>query len=74
MQERLKRLKILDVDVTKSDAESVAFLKKFGLFGPPAVLFFDQNGKEIPETRGIGFQKAEEFLKTLDKVSGTITK
>ncbi|MGC1403992.1 MAG: protein-disulfide reductase DsbD, partial [Thermodesulfobacteriota bacterium] len=74
VRERLKRLKILDADVTKSDAESVAFLKKFGLFGPPAVLFFDQNGKEISETRVVGFQKAEEFLKTLDKVSGTITK
>ena len=74
VQERLKRLKILDADVTKSDEETVAILKKFGLFGPPAVLFFDQKEKEISEARVIGFQKAEEFLKTLDKVPVTTTK
>jgi thioredoxin:protein disulfide reductase len=70
VQERLKRLKVLNVDVTKSDEETVGFLKKWELFGPPAVLFFDQKRKEIPATKVIGFQKAEEFLKTLDKVLG----
>jgi thiol:disulfide interchange protein DsbD len=70
VQEKLKNIKILNADVSKSDAETVAFLKKFGLFGPPAVLFFNQKRKEIPEARVIGYQKAEDFLKTLDKVLG----
>ncbi len=70
VQERLKKVKLLNADVTKSDEETVTFLKKFGLFGPPAVLFFDQKGKEIPAARVIGYQNAEDFLKTLDKVPG----
>jgi thioredoxin:protein disulfide reductase len=70
VQERLKKLKILNVDVTGTDEETVGFLKKWGLFGPPAVLFFDHKRKEISDTRVIGFQKAEEFLKALDKVLG----
>ena len=68
--EKAKGLKLLKADVTQSNEASIAFLKKFGLFGPPAVLFFDQAGKEIPETRVIGFHKAGDFLITLDKAIG----
>ena len=57
-------------DVTVSSEETIAFLKKFDLFGPPAVLFFDKEGREIPGTRVIGFQNADDFLKTLDQVLG----
>ncbi|MBA4395098.1 MAG: thiol:disulfide interchange protein, partial [Desulfobacca sp.] len=70
VQERLRRLKILKADVTKSDEEALGFLRKLGLFGPPAVLFFDQTGSEVLETRVVGFQKPDVFLQTLQKVLG----
>ena len=57
-------------DVTANSEETIAFLKKFDLFGPPALLFFDKEGREIPGTRVIGFQNADQFLKTLDKILG----
>jgi len=63
---KLEGIKLLMADVTVSSEETIAFLKKFSLFGPPAVLFFDKEGREIPGTRVIGFQNAGEFLKTLD--------
>ena len=32
------------------------------LYGPPGIIFFDRNGREITAPRIIGFQKAEEFI------------
>jgi thiol:disulfide interchange protein DsbD len=67
VQEKLKGMKLLKADVTETNQETTALLKRFGLFGPPAVLFFDQEGREIPGTRVVGVQKAGEFIKTLQK-------
>ena len=38
------------------------------LFGPPGIIFFDREGREIPELRVIGFQSAERFSAVLDRV------
>ncbi|MEW6185299.1 MAG: protein-disulfide reductase DsbD [Thermodesulfobacteriota bacterium] len=65
--EKLEGMKLLKADVTETNEETTGLLKKFGLFGPPAVLFFDQEGREIPGTRVVGVQKAGEFLRTLQK-------
>jgi thioredoxin:protein disulfide reductase len=67
VKEKFKRLKLLKADVTQTNKETEALLQKFSLFGPPAVLFFDKNGQEIPGTRVIGVQKANQFLIILDK-------
>jgi len=67
VKEKFKRLKLLKADVTQTNAETNALLQKFGLFGPPAVLFFDKKGQEIPGTRVIGVQKAEPFLIIINK-------
>ncbi|OGP52296.1 MAG: hypothetical protein A2Y79_13520 [Deltaproteobacteria bacterium RBG_13_43_22] len=65
VKEKLKGVKLLKADVTRTGKETDDFLKRFGLFGPPAVLFFDDRGQEIPGTRVIGVQKPTEFLVTL---------
>jgi thioredoxin:protein disulfide reductase len=61
---------LLQADVTGNTAEDKALLKRFGLFGPPGIIFFDANGKEVLGGRVIGFQNAEKFLGSLDRVSG----
>ena len=48
-------------DVTTSDAEDQALLRAFGLFGPPAILFFGADGKERPRFRVVGFINAQDF-------------
>ena len=42
-----------------------ALLKRFSLFGPPGIIFFDSQGREIAGLRVIGYQPPERFLKTL---------
>jgi len=63
---RLAALQLLQVDVTRNTDEDKALLKRFKLFGPPGIIFFDAKGGEIPGLRVVGFQSAEKFAKTLD--------
>ncbi|MFY0663328.1 MAG: protein-disulfide reductase DsbD [Natronospirillum sp.] len=35
----------LQIDVTRNDRAQQALLNEYGLFGPPAILFFDQSGQ-----------------------------
>ena len=64
--DRLSGMRLLQVDVTGNTAEHKALLKRFKLFGPPGIIFFDARGREIPGLRVVGFQSAEKFSKTLD--------
>jgi thiol:disulfide interchange protein DsbD len=54
--------------VTANTADDAALLKRFGLFGPPGIIFFDAAGRELNDLRVVGFQPAETFLPTLERV------
>jgi thiol:disulfide interchange protein DsbD len=62
---RLERATLLQADVTANSADAKALLRRFGLFGPPAVIFFDASGRELP-ARTIGFEPPEVFARRLD--------
>jgi thiol:disulfide interchange protein DsbD len=62
---KFERMLLLQVDVTANTAEDKALLKRFSLFGPPGIVFFDAQGRELRGLRVIGYQNAERFLKTL---------
>jgi len=58
---------LLQADVTANDAEDQALLKRFGLFGPPAILFFGADGVERSNYRVVGFMKAPRFREVVEK-------
>jgi len=58
----LANVQLLQADVTANDADDQALLKHFGLFGPPAILFFDRNGQELAKSRLIGFLDSDDFV------------
>ena len=62
---QLDQMLLLQVDVTANSEDHKALLKRFHLFGPPGIIFFDAQGREIKGLRVIGYQNAERFLKTL---------
>jgi thiol:disulfide interchange protein DsbD len=64
----LDRMLLLQADVTAANDADRALLKRFSLFGPPGIVFFDPQGREIPGLRVIGYQPPERFLKTLAAV------
>lgn len=58
---------LLQADVTDNAAEHRALLKRFRLFGPPGIIFFDVEGREL-DIRVVGFQNADRFGRSLDAV------
>ncbi|MBR8380019.1 protein-disulfide reductase DsbD [Burkholderia cenocepacia] len=67
VQARLAKLHLVRADVTANNPDDQALLKRFNLFGPPGIIFFDRNGNEIG--RVVGYQAADTFLRSLDRAA-----
>ncbi len=65
---RMSQMLLLQADVTANNAEDRALLKKFRLFGPPGIIFFQAGGAERRDIRVVGFQDASRFATTLDRI------
>ena len=59
----------LQVDVTRNTPEDRAFMRKFQLFGPPAMIFFDKAHDEMRNHRLVGYMAAAPFGQLLDRVN-----
>ena len=62
---RLANALLLQADVTANSAEDRALLKRFQLFGPPGIVFFDAQGQPVKGGRVIGYQAPDRFLQSL---------
>jgi len=67
---KLAGVQLLRANVTANNPEDRALLKRFGLFGPPGTIFFDGRGVEVPGSRVIGFEPANQFLNSLARGAG----
>ena len=65
----MKTFQLLQADVTANNDDHKALLKSLGLFGPPAIVFFDPSGEEQLGTRVVGFQNADTFLAHLERLN-----
>jgi thiol:disulfide interchange protein DsbD len=65
---QLGRLQLLQADVTANDDLDQELMKKFGIIGPPAILFFDRQGEEMRAYRLVGYFTPEKFISHLQKV------
>jgi thiol:disulfide interchange protein DsbD len=60
---------MLQVDVTDPrNPITNAIKKRYGVYGPPAMLFFDTSGNERNELRRYGYMGPEEFLNHVRKI------
>ena len=62
---RLDGALLLQADVTANSPDDRALLKRFQLFGPPGIVFFNAQGQPIEGARVIGYQPPERFLQSL---------
>ena len=67
---KMTNFTLLKADVTANTAEDKALLARFGLYGPPGIIFFAPDGKEIAGQRVVGFQEAGVFIKQLARAAG----
>jgi thiol:disulfide interchange protein DsbD len=69
VQAELNQIVLLQADVTANNAQDAALLKKFELFGPPGIVFFDSQGQPLqPVIKG--YHDADRFLKILRALGG----
>lgn len=68
VQDRLRDVVLLQIDVTDGTPEDAALLKRFKLFGPPGILFIDRQGHDVPDIKVIGFLNKNDFLTVLNAV------
>lgn len=67
VQQRLSDFTLVKVDVTKNSKMDKELLKYYGLFGPPALIFY-KNSEELKNLRIIGFKSADDFLNHIKSI------
>lgn len=61
----MDKLVLVQVNLTANDDAAKAFTKKYGIFGPPAILFFDEAGHLQNDATIVGFKEPKELLNHL---------
>ena len=61
VQKELKNTLLLKADVTANDEQDKALYKKFGIIGPPAIIFYNRQGTEMRNYRVVGYMPADKF-------------
>jgi thioredoxin:protein disulfide reductase len=69
VQARLKDVVLLKADVTANTPEDKELLKRFMLFGPPGIIFWNSEGQQS-DYKVIGFEKPEKFLASIAAALG----
>jgi thioredoxin:protein disulfide reductase len=68
---RLGEMLLLRVDVTANTPDDKALLRRFRLFGPPGIVFFEPGGREVEGLRVIGYQPPDRFMRSLELAAST---
>ena len=69
VQKRLGNVVLLQADVTANNAADKELLKRFNLFGPPGIVFFDGKADSRITHKVIGYQNAPEFLAAMTQAT-----
>jgi thiol:disulfide interchange protein DsbD len=70
VQEALRNTVLLQADVTANDEQDQRLLQRFGVFGPPTIIFFDASGKQREGYEVVGFMKAPAFSDHVRQATG----
>jgi thiol:disulfide interchange protein DsbD len=59
---------LIQADITQNTQVQKDLSKKYGVFGPPVILFFDERGKVLKSKTVVGFVEPDKFLESMDKL------
>lgn len=65
--EKLNGFTLIKADVTKNTDDDKAMQKRFGVVGPPSLIFWDKDNNEIKSAQIVGYKNAEDFLEIINK-------
>jgi len=61
VQAALKGTVLLQADVTANDEQDKALYRHFKIIGPPSIMFYNTQSKELKRYRVVGYMPAEKF-------------
>ena len=64
----LKNFTLIRVDVTDNTKEQKVMMKRYGVFGPPVILFFDKNHNLLKSKKIVGYIEPAEFIKIASRI------
>lgn len=64
---KLQGFTLLKADVTANSDDDKALQKMFGVVGPPALIFWDKDKKEITSSKIVGYKNPKDFLEIVNK-------
>ena len=62
---------LLQADVTANDEQDQELLQRFGVFGPPTIIFFGTDGQQRHGYEVVGFMKAKDFADHVNQAFGS---
>lgn len=68
VQAKIKDWWLVLLDVTDSDQEALVLLRRYQVVAPPTIIFLNEQGLEIRDTRLIGDINKETFLRIVDEI------
>jgi len=68
VKEKLSSYVLIRADVTENGEQEKALSKKYGVFGPPALIFFDKELKVMSSKTIVGFIEPKPFVEHLNSL------
>ena len=65
---KMKEFVLLRADLSANTDEQKAMSKRYGVFGPPVVIFIDKEGKVLESNTVTGYKEPKEFMKHLEAI------
>jgi len=65
--EKLKGFTLLKADVTANNDDDKALQKKYGIVGPPGLVFWNTNNEEVKASKIVGYKNPKDFLEIVNK-------
>lgn len=64
---KLQGFTLLKADVTQNNDDDKALQAKYGIVGPPGLIFWDVNNKEVEASKIVGYKNPKDFLEIVNK-------
>lgn len=70
VRQDLSGFQLLKADVTEFDARNAELMKQLQVAGPPTMLFFDEDAREVAGTRLVGSVSVNALTRSADRLEG----
>jgi len=68
VKSKMEEFVLIQADITDNGEEEKNLSSKYGVIGPPAIIFFSENGEVLSSKTIVGFIEPQKFIKHLNSI------